>query len=91
MHIPLIGVLCTFVFACWLTVSGCGSGAPCDLDCEDGFSCLITSGTPTCVADGRSGDGGGGGQIGEDCDSSDDCATTLTCRSGVNGVLSCQP
>jgi len=85
-------------FKVFLLISGiafmgaaCGaSNNPCDgFACDDGFSCLLESGTPTCIPDGNGG-GNGGGQSGDQCETKADCASPLVCLADLNGDLVCQ-
>jgi len=73
-----------------LTAAACGpSNNPCDgFSCEDGFSCLLESGTPTCIPDGNGGNGGSG-QAGDQCETKSDCQTPLVCLADLNGDLVC--
>lgn len=81
-------VLVLLVFgaaACGSNNSGCD-----DIVCLEGTSCLLEEGEPTCVPNGDDNGGGGSGGEGDACETSSQCSTGLTCRPGVNGVLSCQ-
>lgn len=73
-------------------VAACGNGNDdCNgFVCSEGTSCVLEEGTPTCVPDGDNNGGGGSGGEGDACETSAECSTGLTCRPGVNGVLSCQ-
>ena len=57
--------------------------------CEDGFSCLLQNGEPTCVPNGNGGGGGGTGQAGDACETTADCETPLTCLPDLNGDTVC--
>jgi len=81
-------LIVTLSFA--LTMAACSGGSDaCDgFSCDEGSSCLIQDGEPTCVPDGNGG-GGGNGQVGDECDDDNDCADPLTCQADLNGNEVC--
>jgi hypothetical protein len=86
----LIGKALMWIFLVFAAAACANANGSCDdIVCLEGTSCLLEDGNPTCVPDGVDG-GGGGNQAGEECETSADCATGLSCQADLGGTLVCQ-